>query len=454
LSLQFSPWWLIFTPLPFVPLIYLLRRWGVGVWLATLVCLGSAYLVTLIPQEQVFRLLGRPLFFNQVWAYTIALLFVATAFLFILSRNISQGWTFYPFGLIILTLFSLAVASRHLGIIALIVEMAVLLSVFIIQGGRLGSVRASLRFLVMMTLAAPLFLLAAWQGDLYRANLENPTFLAQMGLLVAGGFGLWLGAAPLHGWLSAVAMEAKPGIAAFIFITFPTAATLILLHHLAYFPRLVDMPHAQEIIILTGLFSVAVGGLFASIQRAFGPLMGYTTLFDLGNSLVALGLGTQDGLTIILLAILVRVLALLLISSSIAFIQHLAGGDSFEQARGLAHRWPVPTIGLMIGGATLAGAPFTAGFVSRWLLLQPLAEMHAVWPLLVFLGGLGVTTGYIRGLRALLDKKHLPHVLAEKWGLNLLIVTLAALCVGLGLFPQAILQTVKELALSMHIPIL
>ena len=49
----------------------------------------------------------------------------------------SDSRTFYPVGLAILGLFVAASLSRHLGIIAIFIEVAVILTVFVIQGGRL-----------------------------------------------------------------------------------------------------------------------------------------------------------------------------------------------------------------------------------------------------------------------------------------------------------------------------
>ncbi len=330
-----STGWMALITLIFVPPIYFLRRWRVGGWLAVLVALAVAYLIKHNPPADEFYLLGRLFVVDQLWGYIMVVLLVSTASLFVLSLNVSQGWTFYPLGLVIVALLGLAMASRHIGIAALLIEIAVLLTVFIIQGGRIGSVRGALRFLVMMTLAVPLFLLVAWQHDVYRDNLNNPAFAIRMGLLVAGGFALWLGVAPLHGWISAVAQEAKPGIAAFVFVVFPIVATIILLRLLAVSPWLVEMPHAQEVIFVGGIFSVVLGGVFASAQTAFGPLMGYATLFDLGNGLLALGVDTRLGVSVVLFSLLVRAAALVLVGSASAFIQQQAHSDSFAQARGL-----------------------------------------------------------------------------------------------------------------------
>jgi formate hydrogenlyase subunit 3/multisubunit Na+/H+ antiporter MnhD subunit len=444
--IQPSVLWLMGLLLVFLPFVYLLRRWWLGGGLSVLVCLLGAYLAwRAIPRGEVLVIQGWIWQYDDLTAFSISLLLVATACLFILSLNTSQGWSFYPLGISILTLFLAAMAVHHLGIEALIIELGVLLSVFIIQGGRIGSTRAASRFLVMMTLAVPFLLLAAWQLEQYQTNQENTPFLSQVALLVGGGFGIWLGVAPLHGWLSGIAAEAKAGIAAFIFITFPCVAIIILLKLLQSASWLLEVPHAVNIIIFAGLFTAMVGGLFASVQRAFGSLMGYSALFDLGIMLIAVGLGTEQAGTMILFALLVRAIALVLIATSSAAFESQSGGDRFLHMKGLARRRPVPAIGLVVGGLTLAGAPFTAGFISRWFLLQGVASMGGQWPLLILLSSLGVAIGYIRGLGALIETPVVMVTVPQKWAMTVMILSLIALCVGLGLFPQSVLTMMMEL---------
>ncbi len=450
----FSGWWAMFTPMLLIPVVYALRRRTMGGRLAVLAAGGTAWLTAQLPQPETVYLLGRPLIFSQLWVFNAVLLLSITAVLFVSATSISQGWSFYPFGLVILLVLMLAGATKHLGISAMLVEIAALLAVFIIQAGRPGSVRGGLRFLVMMTLALPLFLPAARYSELYRDRLRDPLFLAQLGLLVGGGFGLWLGVFPVHGWSTAIATEASPGVTAFILVAFPATAVLILLQYLAQAPWLLDTPNARQIIVMFGLLSVVAGGFFASVQTRFDALMGYTALFDIGGILLALGLGSQAGITLILLGLVNRTIGLVLIGVNTASIQTLTGGTTFKQASGLARQHPLTALGLMVGAATLAGAPFTAGFVSRWLLLRPLAALDPRWAVILLLGSLGITIGYLRGLRALVEP--LPNKPAPRRHLRPQVVTpaLVTLCLGIGLFPRPVLALIQSIIATVNIPIL
>ena len=449
---EVSAWWLIVAPLLALPPVYLLRRVRWGALIAMLVCLGLAFLAWTAPSSELTQLLGRPLYLDAISAYIIVLICLATACLFWLSYHVSQGWSFYPFGLLILSLFSAILLNRHLGLIALLFEMVVLLSVFIIQGGRFGSIRATLRFFVMLTLAVPLMLLAAWLLDQDPVNLNNPRVLTQIAWLAGAGFSLWLGVAPLHGWVSSVATEAKPGVAAFILIAFPATTSIILLHLMGSSPWLTNVAGIVEVITVAGLFTAAVGGLFAGVQRSFGSLMGYAALFDTGTILVALGNGSDLGYAILLLSLFARTIALVLIALSLTLIDDRAGGDYFQQVQGLAKILPIPTAGLVFGGLTLAGLPFTAGFVSRWMLIQSLNALNSNGLIIIILlGSLGVAVGYTRGLHALAQEAPLSRLTRPQlWGLNLLILGLILLSLWLGLFPQFIVDLTYELGQSIR----
>jgi hypothetical protein len=172
--------WLIALPLGVTPLVYLLRRSGAGAILAALVAFFLAWLVVRLPLGVVLNVLGRTIELDQLSQVTLSLLFATAAALFFTLTVFSLGRQgarrdalyskslgpevriFYPAVLVILALFVAANLFRHLGITAIFIELAAILTVFVIQTERLESTRAALRFLILISLATPLFLLAAW----------------------------------------------------------------------------------------------------------------------------------------------------------------------------------------------------------------------------------------------------------------------------------------------------
>ncbi len=472
--------WLIALPIGTVPLVYLLRRVKLGALVAASMALFLAWLAIRLPTGLVLNVLGRPIELDRLSQVTLALLFMVTAVLFFISllcpqltRGVAHGQikggverVFYPVSLATLGFFVAASLSRHLGITAIFIEGAAILTVFVIQGERLDSTRAALRFLTLMSLATPLFLLAAWRIDLYQLSggqipAKN---LEQAALLVSFGFALWLAVVPFHGWLTATAAESSPTTAAFVLIIFPIVAFSTLIHLLADLPWLVNSSQLVQAIILAGVFTAFVGGILASVQRGFGELMGYAALYDLGCTLAVLGIGGRAAVITILVALTVRALALTLIATSASTIRLAVAGDGFAQVRGMARQMPVATTGLVIGGLTLAGVPLTAGFAPAWQLLRSSAEVNSSWPVLLGLAGLGVTIGYLRGFRATLLPDNATRkqtgrspgtalTFAEPRLLLMMIGLLGIACILLGLFPALLIEPLQQLTLGISIPI-
>ncbi len=473
--------WLVVLPIAAAPVVFLLRRFKLGAVVAVVVTLFLAWLAMRLSVGVVLNLLGRSIELDRLSQLTLSLLFAVTAVLFLIPLfspsftgraargGIKRGVEriFYPVSLAILSLFVVASLSRHLGMTAIFIQAAAILTVFVIQGQRLDSIRAALRFLTLMSLATPLFLLAAWRIDPYQlSGRQIPAeALEQIILFVSFGFALWLAIVPFHGWLTATAAESFPATAAFVLIIFPIIAFSTLIHLLVDLPWLVDSSQLVMIIIIAGVFTAFVGGILASVQRGFGELMGYAALYDLGAALAILGIGGPAALITILVALTVRALALTLVAACASTIRLRLPSDGFVSVRGMAWRMPVATSGLIIGGLTLAGAPLTAGFAPRWQLLRSISQINSNWAVLLGLAGLGVAIGYLRGFRAtlLLDKpvqnrtgrpRGSALIFQEPRLLLILIIMLAAACILAGLFPALLIEPLQKLTTGLSIPII
>jgi len=472
--------WLVVLPIGTVPIVYLLRRVKLGSIVATLVSLLLAWLAIRLPSGVGLNLLGRSVALDRLSQVVLSLLFVATAALFLIPlfcppyarAGLHSGVKgreekiFYPVGLATLALFVAASLTRHLGISAIMIQGAVILAVFIIQGERLDSTRAALRFLTMMSLATPLFLLAAWRIDLYQLSggQLSTSGARQTVFFVTFGFALWLAVVPFHSWLTTVAAESAPATAAFVLIAFPAVAFSILLHLLTELPWLVQSRLLVEAIIIAGVFTAMIGGGLAGVQRGFSQLMGYAALYDLGCMLAILGVGGRAAVITILVSLSVRALALILVAIGGSAIRMYVAGDSFAQVKGIARHLPVAIAGLMLGGLTLAGLPLLAGFSTRWQLLRSVAEINAAWPVLLALGGIGVATGYLRGLWATLTvdatrRKQMERparfvlTFLEPPPLLFMIGLLGVICISLGLFPALLIEPLQQLILTFPTPI-
>jgi NADH:ubiquinone oxidoreductase subunit 2 (subunit N) len=447
--------WLVIVPAGAVPWVYLLRRWGIGALLAAGVSLAMARLAWGLPPQELLTLAGRPVSLDLLTGFLLALVFSTAAVLFLLAWRLPQGRSFVPFGMLTLALWSAAALVKHLGLVGLILELAAITLVFVIQAGLVRLVRASWRLLVMFTLALPLFLLAAWRIELYEADVSNAVFLNEARIFLAVGFAFWLAVVPLHGWLTAVADDSLPLVVAFVLIGFPTIALSALLHSLIDSPWLTSPPIVRQVLVVAGLITIGLGGVYSALQRSFGGLLGRSALFDLGCGVLALAVGGGSGGLILLAGFVARGLALTLAAAAGAALRFEAGGDAFSLATGLGRKMPLTVAGLTLGGLALAGAPLTVGFAPRWLLFEAVVHLDPRLALWVSLAGLGVAIGYLRGLAVLLTPNPGRPGQApprEQVLTTAVIVGLSLLCLILGLFPQWYIEPVRDLVGSLSLP--
>lgn len=477
--------WLIGLPLGAATVVYFLRKLSAGAVIAALAALLLAWLAVRIPPGVALNMLGRTVELDRLSQVSLLLIFLATAALFVILilvtvahhqngqtgaatvNHRSEGRVFYPAALLILAIFVAANLSRHLGITAILMGVAAILTAFVIQTQRLESTRAALRFLILSSLATPLFLLAARRIDDYQLadGVILPQELEQIAFLVGLGAALWLAVVPFHSWLTRTAAESSPPTAVFTLVTFPTVAIAILMNLFRDLPWLVDSVVLVDAIIIAGVVTAFVGGVLAAIQRGFSELLGYAALFNLGCIITALGLGGPAAVITVLVSLSVRTLALVLLAASMSTLTLRSPNAGFVEIRGLGLRMPVATVGLIVGGLTLAGVPFTAGFAPTWQLLRSLAVVDLRGVMLLVAGSAAVSVGYLRGLRALLmvpphgarrpwmPLAHRSGILAEPPAMLVVIILLSLVVLGLGLFPNALIEPLKNFSALISFPI-
>ncbi len=465
-----GPLFLIVLPLVLAPVVFLLRRWALlAASLASATALIMASLCWHLPLDrsvsvfglevalgQPMTVLGREFALELAGSFTLGFIYLIATVAFLFAWRISQGRLFFPLGLVILSLLSAAVMVQHFLFAVLFLWIASLVAVFLILGNRQGPGRGALQYLVMVSLAIPPLLITPWLIELQAINPDNLALLRYAAVLLAIGFAILLAVVPFHGWVSAVAADAPPVVAAFVFTVTNAVVLLLMLSLLQSYPWLED-PQVYSFLRLGGLLMVVVGGLLAFAQRDFGRLLGYAVLSDMGCTLVALGSASPTALTAALLQVVHRSVGLTLTAMGLAVIRHHAGSDAFtdpstgsgHRLGGVARRLPLSTAGLVLGGLSLAGMPLTAGFPSRWAIYRLLSLGPA--PGLAFamlLSGAGVALGYLRGLSTLLSPSSEPEVKREPLVASLMILGMIVLCLGLGLCPQWLLPPIQRVAES------
>jgi formate hydrogenlyase subunit 3/multisubunit Na+/H+ antiporter MnhD subunit len=472
-----GPMILLIPPLLAAVAAYLVRRWAL---LAALISAATAGLLAVLclrlPLDQSAFVLGQQVAFgrpvvvlgqtlvlSQAGKMWLAYVFGLPVILYLLAWRVSQGRSFFPFSLVILALYALAVLLPSLALSVLAFAIAATLLIFILQAGQLLSVRGAQRYLLVTLLAVPLLLVAAWLVD--QAGQD----LARRALLPAAlGFGLLLAAFPFGTWMPAIAAEAPPLVSAFVFTVGQGMALYLAISFAAAHPDLIQDATTLGVIQLAGLGMAASGGLMAAVQRDLGRLLGYAALADLGVLLLAYASAGSQGLELALLHGLSRSVSITLMAAALSIVRHRAATSRFSGLGGVARRLPVATAGLILGGLALGGFPFTAGFPTRWAVsravwnwARPFAPgaqvpnslaapgQEWVWALTLFAlaaSSAGVVVGVLRGVNAMAAAGERHDMAGQPAVASLLIALLAALTIVLGLYPQLFLEPVFNAA--------
>jgi len=268
-------------------------------------------------------------------------------------------------------------------------------------------------------------------------------------------FALLMGSVPFHVWMPSVASDSEPLASAFVFTINHGAIWFLLLAFLETYPGLSGYPGFGPLVSGIGLAMASVGGVLAASQRRPGRLMGYGALIDSGVALAALAIGTEQGLALAMLSLLVRPFGLALMAAGLRGLRRIVSDDlTLDAIRGLGRRAPWSTFAFVVGGLSTAGLPVTAGFAGRWSLYRAVSSSDATSVLTLMVGSVGLMVGVWRALSALLDPMNplggAPEAgepnSAEGWprALVVLVVALASMVVGLN--PQLLAQTAAQLA--------
>ncbi len=460
MNLLQGPMLLFVLPLLAAGVTYILRRWTfIAAFIAAAAAGISAFLCLRFPLDQVTEILGQEVNFGlsrEVFGQTLqlepsgqlwlAFIFGTAALFYLLAWRISQGRSFYPFSLAIIALYVLVIVLESFSLSVLVYAIGVTLTVFVIQGGQLASVRGAQRYLVASLLAVPLLLAAAWLMDPARSTPQDAETIRRVLLPAALGFGLLLGAFPFGTWMPALAAETMPVVTAFVFTAGQAMALFLTLVFFDANPLLLSDGVTPSVIQIAGLVMAVAGGIMAAVQRDFGRLFGYAVMSDMGILLLALVSTGSQSVTLVLLHVISRGMSITLIAAALSILRHRATTDSFADLSGVARRLPAATLGLALGVLALAGFPLTAGFPIRWAVYRAVSGEEMVRALFLVVSSAGIVIGLLRGLSAMQGGEPRDEIARQPLLASLFVLALAALVIILGITPQLFLEPASKAA--------
>jgi len=384
-----------------------------------------------------FNVLGRHLILASGDRSLLVLIYGSSTLWFAPSLATRATHRLIPLGLAITALLVAALAVDPFLFAALLIEMAVLISLPLLStpGQRPG--RGLIRFLIFQTLAMPFILFSGWLLAGLEANPGNVGLVQQSAILIGLGFAFLLAVFPFYSWIPMISEESSPYAAGFILWIFSTVTLFFGLGFLDRYAWLRDSPSLGIILISAGILMIVTGGFLVGFERHLGRIMGYAVIMGNGFSLIAISIGFASGLNLFFMLIIPRVISLLIWSFTLTVLKDDHPSLFMDDLKGLAHSWPYAASGLVLANLSLAGMPLLACYPSLQLIWVSLATRSLPALIWVLIGGLGLFISALRTILGFVTSRDEFSWGSRETGLQriFLVVGIATLLM-LGLFPQ------------------
>lgn len=359
----------------------------------------------------------------------------------------------------------LLVSSNHFAMLFLGLEIlgVSLFPLIAFRVGNKASLEAGIKYLMLSGVASALLLFGmaliyAALGGLSFQQLAkaagfagDPLTLAGM-ILVLAGLGFKLSLVPFHLWTSDVYQGAPAPVTAFI-ATASKTAVFALLVRLWISTGAYREDVLLDILGLIGAVSVLAGNLLALLQTNLKRMLAYSSIAHMGYVLITFVAGSVlrlelfvEGVGFYLLAYVISTLGALGVVSAMSNDERES--EQLEAYAGLFWREPALALVLTLNLLSLAGIPLTIGFIGKFYVFA--ASIHAaLWPLVasVVVGsGIGLYY-YLKVVLVMAGKlRQEPQDFTVPATTKPALVFLVLLLVGVGVFPEPLLQVFHSLA--------
>jgi NADH-quinone oxidoreductase subunit N len=369
---------------------------------------------------------------------------------------------FVPIGMMLVSIWVAVIAVEPFLYAALLLELAVLLSVPLLSPPGSPPQRGAIRYLIFQTFGMPFILLTGWLLAGVESSPGNLDLVVRATTLLGFGFIFLLGLFPFHSWLPMLAEEAHPYPASFVFFFLPLMVSLFGLNFLDQYAWLRQSTELYETLRIAGIIMMLVGGVWAALQRHLGRNLGFAILIGTGASLVAISVIPSLELFFAMqipraLALAVWALGLSVLHKSASqpatqgstgevlnppAVQSMPRAEAlyFHNIQGLGRRLPLATAAVTLGSLSFAGYPILAGFPVYQALWRNLATSTPQLAALALFGSLSLGVSGIRGLAVLVTgANEEPWQIQEHWLTAVFLIIGILLMILLGLFPHWLL---------------
>jgi hydrogenase-4 component F len=393
-----------------------------------------------------------------------------------IAEDLAQGKITVSKALLYYLLFNLFAGAmflvpliNNLGFLWMAIELTTLISSFLVGFyNSKHSVEAAWKYLIICSVGITLALFGAilftfalqsatglkslnWTDLLATAKLLDPRIVKIAFIFILVGYGTKAGLAPLHTWLPDAHSQAVSPASAMLSGVLLKCSLYAILRYGIVVTRCCGAPFYGNLMLLFGLFSLAVACIFIITQKDLKRLLAYSSIEHLGLIAVGIGLNSPLAMFAALLHLFNHAVGKALMFFGAGRVAQAYGTHDLAKISGVSRALPVTGLALLIGIFALIGFPPGAIFVSEFYLVSA-----------AFVGGHYLIGALLLGLLAVIGGALLYHfgkVLfgkpleqtvspAEPIGGWLAYGFLFVFIIGLGLFVPNVLRQSLDAAVG------
>lgn len=258
---------------------------------------------------------------------------------------------------------------------------------------------AAFQYLILGTIGASFILISVGllyditgtlnMADLFRRlpEVKNTATLTTALVFFAVGIGLKAAIFPLHLWLPN-AYSHSPSIVSTFLAGTTTKVFIYVLIRFIYsvfgYEFSFDQTNFNYVLMLMASGGVLYGSYLAIKQDSLKSLLAYSSIAQIGYMVLGISLATELGLVASLVHIFNHAIIKVALFLSVVSIIYYHKTDSLSQLAGIAKTMPVTMACFVVSGLSLIGVPLTAGFTSKWLLIQA-SVAAGYWSLVILI---------------------------------------------------------------------
>lgn len=311
-----------------------------------------------------------------------------------------QGWYFSMYLMCMAGLLGMAITGDAFNIFVFMEISSLAMYTLIALGSERRALVAAFQYLVIGTLGATFYVIGIgmiflvtgslnlWDIAQRLPEVENLRSVVAGLAFIVVGFGLKLAMFPMHLWLPNAYAFAPTVATAFIASTATKVAVYLLLRFLfSVFGvefGFAETPIAMILFVL-GALAMLVCSVSAIFQVNVKRMLAYSSVSQVGYMLIGFAMISEIGLTGGIAHMFNHAIIKACLFLAVGCIFFSTGATRFDGMAGIGRTMPITTGAFVIAGLGLIGVPGTAGFVSKWYLIQGAVEAQLWWLVVVIL---------------------------------------------------------------------